>query len=137
LRRGFEWRLISHLGLNYLSIVEGGREALQEILRLYDFTGDAATLRQIEGLTAISSGRGMARVLSEYGVNFCQGLQIAAEFDEEQYVGREVFLFACVLERFLALYSSINSFSQLTVRTRQRKGILKRWPPRSGEQILL
>ncbi|HVV70955.1 MAG TPA: type VI secretion system baseplate subunit TssF, partial [Verrucomicrobiae bacterium] len=123
--------------LNYLSIVEGGREALQEILRLYDFTGDAATLRQIEGLTDISSRRGMARVLSEYGVNFCQGLQIAAEFDEEQYVGREVFLFACVLERFLALYSSINSFSQLTVRTRQRKGILKRWPPRSGEQILL
>ena len=32
LRRGAHWRLLSHLSLNYLSICEGGREALQEIL---------------------------------------------------------------------------------------------------------
>ena len=33
------WRLISQLSLNYLSLVREGREALQEILRLYNFTG--------------------------------------------------------------------------------------------------
>ena len=33
------WRLISHLSLNYLSLVDEGKEALQEILKLYDFTG--------------------------------------------------------------------------------------------------
>src|SRR6185436_10402490 len=33
------WRLISQLSLNYLSLVDGGRDALQEILRLYNFTG--------------------------------------------------------------------------------------------------
>ncbi len=32
------WRLISHLSLNYLSLVENGREAIQEILKLYNFT---------------------------------------------------------------------------------------------------
>src|SRR5262249_19342465 len=37
-RRGLQWRLISHLSLNHLSIVEKGREALQEILRLYNFS---------------------------------------------------------------------------------------------------
>ena len=31
LQRGAQWRLISHLSLNYLSLCEGGREALQEI----------------------------------------------------------------------------------------------------------
>ena len=55
----------------------------------------------------------------------------------EQYVGSGVYLFASVLERFLGLYSSLNSFTQLVARTRQRKEPLKRWPPRAGEQILL
>jgi type VI secretion system protein ImpG len=40
-----------------------------------------------------------------------------------------------VLERFLGLYAAINSFSQLTARTRQ--GELKRWPPRAAEEALL
>jgi type VI secretion system protein ImpG len=48
-----------------------------------------------------------------------------------------LFLFAAVLERFLGLYTAINSFTQLTAKTRQRRGELKPWPPRSGEQILL
>ena len=30
------WRLVSHLSLNYLSLVQEGKDALQEILRLYD-----------------------------------------------------------------------------------------------------
>ena len=32
------WRLISQLSLNHLSLVEGGRHALQHILQLYNFT---------------------------------------------------------------------------------------------------
>ena len=45
------WRLVSQLSLNYLSLVENGREALQEILRLYNFTGSAYSDKQIEGMT--------------------------------------------------------------------------------------
>ena len=39
-RRGLYWRLVSHLSLNHLSMSHGteGRDALQEILRLYDFS---------------------------------------------------------------------------------------------------
>ena len=44
---------------------------------------------------------------------------------------------ATVIERFLALYTSINSFSQFVATTRQREGILKRWAPRAGEKTLL
>ena len=45
--------------------------------------------------------------------------------------------FACVLERFLGLYSSINSFSQLVARTKQGEGYFKKWPPRAGELQVL
>jgi type VI secretion system protein ImpG len=38
---------------------------------------------------------------------------------------------------FLGLYTSMNSFSQLVVKTRQRKRVLKQWPPRAGRKILI
>ena len=131
------WRLVSQLSLNYLSLVEHGREALQEILRLYNFTESTYSEKQIEGLVALSSRRHFARVLSEDGVAFARGTQVDVEFDEEQFVGGGVYLFAAVLEYFLGLYVSMNSFSQLRARTRQRKEILKQWPPRAGRKILL
>jgi type VI secretion system protein ImpG len=68
---------------------------------------------------------------------FCRGLEVSIEFDEEKYVGSGVFLFASILERFLGLYTSLNSFTQLTAKTRQREQPLKQWPPRAGDQILL
>ena len=131
------WRLISQLSLNYLSLVGEGREALQEILRLYNFSGSTYSERQIEGLVAVSSRRQFARVVSDDGVAFARGTQVDMEFDEEQFVGGGVYLFAAVLEYFLGLYVSVNSFSQLRVRTRQRKEILRQWLPRAGQRILL
>jgi type VI secretion system protein ImpG len=62
---------------------------------------------------------------------------VSVEFDEEKYVGTGLYLFASVLERFLGLYASVNSFSQLVARVRQKEGVLKRWPPRAGDQPLL
>jgi len=70
-------------------------------------------------------------------VRIVRGLEVELEFDESQYVGTGVFLFASVLERFFALYASINSFTELVMRTRQREGIVKRWRPRAAEQIVL
>lgn len=135
--RGAFWRLISHMSLNYLSLVEEGREALQEILRIYNFNRSAYLEKQIAGITELKSGRHFARVDSEMGIGFVRGTRVEIEFDEEQYVGGGVYLFASILENFLGLYASLNSFSQLVARTRQRKEVLKQWPPRAGQTILL
>jgi len=135
-RRGLQWRLISHLSLNHLSLVEGGADALREILRLYDTATNPATGRQISGLTQLRSSRKMARLESEHGFVFCQGIAIDTEFDEEQFAGGSAFLLASILNRFFGLYSGINSFTQLRVTTQQRKGVVWAWPPRTGEQIV-
>jgi type VI secretion system protein ImpG len=141
LRRGVQWGLISHLSLNHLSLLEreggGGPEALQEILKLYDFADSSVTRRQIAGINHIAARRVFRPLSSALGSVFARGLEVSVEFDEQQYVGSGVFLFASVLERFLGLYASINSFSQLVASTRQREGLLKQWPPRAGEQIVL
>jgi type VI secretion system protein ImpG len=131
------WRLVSHLSLNYLSLVEEGREALQHLLKLYDFSGSAYLNRQIDGIVKMESRRHFARVVSENGIAFVRGVRVDMELDEDQFVGGGPFLFAAVLERFLGLYASLNSFSQLGVSTVQRKGVLREWPPRAGQAILM
>lgn len=136
-RKGLQWRLISHLSLNYLSLVEEGRGALQDILRLYNFTESPAVEKQISGITALGSRRHFARVVSEHGISFARGVRVDLEFDEDLYAGSGVYLFASILEYFLGLYTSLNSFSQLVVRSKQRKEILREWRPRAGQKILL
>ncbi|MFN7929736.1 MAG: type VI secretion system baseplate subunit TssF [Blastocatellia bacterium] len=141
MRRGAHWRLISHLSLNHLSLVEGQRngdpEALREILMLYDFLDSAATRKQILGLTHITSRRVVRQTGTRIGTGFVRGIETTITFDESQFVGSGVFLFASVLEKFLGLYASLNSFNQLIAKTEQREGEMKRWRPRVGEQVLL
>jgi type VI secretion system protein ImpG len=131
------WRLISHLSLNYLSIVEDGKDALQEVLRLYNFSDSADVDKQIGGVVGLSSKRHFARINSESGIAFARGTQVHMEFDEEDFAGSGVYLFASVIDHFLGLYASLNSFSQLVVKTRQRREVMKQWPPRAGQAILM
>lgn len=147
LGRGAQWRIISHLSLNHLSLVGNEKnndspDALREILLLYDFTGSLAMRRQINGILQVSSRRKVERIRQpnadlRIGANYVRGVETTVKLDEEQYVGGGLLLFTAVLERFLGLYASVNSFNQLVVSTKQREGIVKRWPPRMGEHILL
>ena len=132
------WQLISQLSLNYLSLVDRGKEALQEMLRLYNFS-DALHLRnQINSITAIQSRRHYALVTSdEGGASFARGTRVEMDIDEVHFAGESVFLFCSVVERFLAHYVSMNSFSQLSASSKQRKEVIREWPPRSGNQILM
>ncbi len=76
-------------------------------------------------------------MVSENGISFARGTRVEIELDEEQFVGGGVYLFASVIEHFLALYASLNSFSQLVATVRQRKEVLNEWPPRAGQKILM
>jgi type VI secretion system protein ImpG len=131
------WRLVSQLSLNYLSLLEGGAEALQELLRLHNFADSPAGERQIQGVVSLRGEPTSARVAGEHGLTFARGQRVEIDFDEEQFAGGGVYLLASVLERFLGLFVSLNSFSILVARTRQRKLPLRQWPPRAGWKALL
>ncbi len=128
-----QWRLISHFSLNYLSIVQGGEEALREILTLYDFDNSAATRQQIKGIKSLRAEHVTRRI----GPSLCRGVKVTMELDEEKFVGAGIYLFANIMNRFLGQYVSVNSFSQLEVKTTQRNEVIKTWPPRSGNRTLL
>lgn len=141
---GAQWRLISHLSLNYLSIYSkdeaGATDALREILKLYDFSDSTTTRNQILGIKSVTSrlatGMLSAQVGERVGAGFVRGVRTTVNFDERMYVVGGVFLFASVLEHFLRMYASVNSFNQLEARSEQR-GRLKLWPVRdsSGEVL--
>lgn len=132
------WRLISHLSLNYLSLAEGADslKALREILRLYAPPRDAAADQQIQGITEMECRRIVRRMRDRFG-GFARGMEVALEFDERRFVGGSAFLMAMVLNRFLGLYTTINSFTQLKITSKQRSGVWKVWAPLSGDQNVL
>jgi type VI secretion system protein ImpG len=134
------WRIISHLTLNHLSLAddEEGLDALREILKLYNTNDTPETRSMLEGVARVKSRRVVGRI-SGSGGGFCRGIEVQLLLDEEKFLGSGAFLFASVLDRFLGLYASINSFSKLVVTTRQREaqGEFWRWPLRTGEQVLL
>lgn len=127
------WRLISQLSLNYLSLSEQGQgaAALRELLRLYGDNNDPALSLQIEGLREVRS-RAVTRRLPMSGpIVFGRGLEIQLEFDEGAFRGTGVFLLGAVLERFLARYVSLNSFTETVLRTSER-GEVMRWQAKPG-----
>jgi type VI secretion system protein ImpG len=133
------WRLVSHLLLNHLSLAdfEQGADGLREILKLYDFRDSAETKAAIDGITSIRCIRGTARAPGpDMGV-VVRGIDVTVTFDAQRFTDNGLFLFASMLERFLPLYGSINSFTRLTAAVRDRPGILKQWPARTGEMVLL
>ena len=135
--KGALWRLISHLSLNYLSLVQEGTEALKQVLRLYDMGQSAYSQNVIDSVLRVKSSPHFARVLSENGIAFARGTRIELQLDEQQFVGGGAFVFASVLDHFLGLSASLNSFTQLVVTTPQRKENLHQWLPRAGRKILI
>jgi len=134
------WRLVNHLSLNYLSLVDtdqrGGAVALRELLRLYSDPLAPEFGKQIDGVQSVQS-RGIVRRIPGSGpIAFGRGTEISLTFDETSFEGFGVFLLAAVLSEFFARYASINSFTETVLRTVDR-GEVTRWPVQIGRRQVL
>lgn len=134
--RGAQWRLISHLALNHLSLVDQGVEVIREILTLYDITRSITNNKQISGIVAIENRAVTARISGNPFPTFARGLEIRIVVDETHYAGMGLFTFAQILDRFFGLYVHTNSFTQLVIVSTQSGEELLKCPPRNGESIL-
>jgi type VI secretion system protein ImpG len=129
------WKLISHLSLNYLSIVDndqdGGAAALRQLLMLYGHYSEPSVGKQIDGVLSIVSRPVARRIPSPGPIVFGRGLELTVTLDESAFEGGGTFLLGAVLERFFTRYVSINSFTETVIRTADR-GEIMRWPARIG-----
>lgn len=135
------WKLISHLTLNHVTISnlsgDNSADALREILSTYDYLNSDASRNNIQGISALSTIRVARQISTPNGLTVARGIETTVHFDEQMFVGSGVYLFASILERFFALYVTVNSFNEMVAVSKQRGAIIKRWPPRNGEMNLL
>jgi type VI secretion system protein ImpG len=133
------WRLVSHLSLNYLSLIDSGdgqgAAALRELLHLYGDLGSPTSKREIDGVRSVQSAPITRRLPGEGPMSFGRGLEISVECDERAFDGASAFLLGAVLEHFFNKYVSLNSFTETVIRTPQR-GEIARWPAKPGRRQL-
>ena len=143
------WALISHLQLNYLSLIERedpeqSARPLRQMLRLYapvpegaryDTLRDDAWSDQIRGIQRVLTEPITRRVPVPGPISFAKGLRVSIEVDEGRFDASGALLLGAVLERFLARYASINSVIETAIRSKNR--LIKVWPTRLGRIDIL
>ena len=136
----FAWRIISHLSLNYLSLLnvggDAGAQSLRDMLKLYVDPNDRQMLKQIDGIRGIQHRPIIRRVETPGPITFARGLEINVLFDESSFSGQGVFVLGSVLEQFFSKYVTLNSFTETVITTQQRKEII-RWPVQMGKRQML
>ena len=110
---------------------------MREVLRLYDLRESAETRAAIEGLIGVTAKPGSARVPGSRAGAFCRGVDITLEFEAGVWQSAGLYLLAAVLDRFLALHATVNSFARTNVVLRGRPGRAAAWPARAGMRVLL
>jgi type VI secretion system protein ImpG len=130
------WRVIGHLTPNYASLVQdpdGDPALLRDHLALYGRPDDPTMRRQIDGILSVRSKPVTRRVPGQERLAFARGLFTRLRLDDASFENGRVFLFAAVVERFLAEFAAVNTFIECEFETPQ-EGIFARWPPRMGER---
>lgn len=134
------WKLINFLSLSHLGLIDRDDRdragALREMLALFADLSELASEQRIRGIESVSSRPIVRRLRQKNGFNAARGIEITVRFDERAFEGTGIFLLGAVLDRFFAEYTSMNSFTETVIESRQR-GVVKRWPPRAGSGHVL
>ena len=135
LGRALHWRLISHMSLNYVSLMEA--EHFKELLRVYDFQSEHDAQRALAHQRLLDGILGIRSAFHERLIRGApvRGARVDLDLNEDHFAGEgDAYLFASILDRFIALYATLNAYSQLTVRL-AKCGQVYTFPPRWGEQL--
>lgn len=135
---GFDpWSALSHLFINYLSLVDGGAvkgaDALRAMLCLYAPTRAHALNRQAEGLQSVQVEPVTRRLPGGGPLGFARGLSVSLQMTERGFDGGSPFLLASVLEHFLAAHVAINSFVETRLEMKEWSEALV-WRSRLGRR---
>lgn len=134
------WRAISHLSLNYLSLVDSTRQegaaALRDLLELYAPAADASARRHIDGVRSVQTKPVVRRLPVPGPLAFGRGLEITVAVDDLAFEGASAYLLGAVLDRYFSRYVSINSFTETVLRSGSR-GEINRWLPHWGARPTL
>ena len=128
---GTEWRFVSQMALNLLSLADPA--AFRSLLALYDAGEQPANRRRID---SVQGTKLTPREILDRGAPI-RGTAFTLTVDETHFDDAgDLLLFSEVLSEFLSLYSGVSSFTELTVIQTPSGAILK-CPASRGQQSLI
>ena len=134
------WRFISHLSLNYLSLLNAnereGAVALRQMLGLYAAGSEAGLRKQAEALQWVRVTPTVRRLPVPGPLAFGRGIRIELAVDELGFQGGSAFLFGSVMAQFFSRHVSLNAFTETVLRSNTR-GDIMHWRPRCGTRTII
>lgn len=129
-RDRFHWRVLSHLGSNFLPMLDNA-EVLRGTLALYDWTHGELNRRRLEAIADVRH-----HLIQRFEKGFLlRGVDIEVTLDANGFSGEgDIHLFGEMLNRFFALYADIHLFNQLTL-VLQPSGKCLRWKENHSQRI--
>lgn len=129
-RDRFHWRVLSHLGSNFLPMLDNA-EVLRGTLALYDWTGSELNRRRLAAIVEVRH-----HLVQRFEKGFLlRGVDIEVTLDASGFCGEgDISLFGEMLNRFFALYADIHLFNQLTL-ILQPSGKCLRWNENHNQRI--
>ena len=129
-RDRFHWRVLSHLGSNFLPMLDSA-EVLRGTLALYDWTGSELNRRRLAAIVEVRH-----HLVQRFEKGFLlRGVDIEITLDANGFSGEgDISLFGEMLNRFFALYADIHLYTQLTL-ILQPTGKCLRWNENHSQRI--
>jgi len=129
-RDRFHWRVLSHLGSNFLPMLDSA-EVLRGTLALYDWSGGELNRRRLEAIVDVQH-----HAMQRFEKGFLRrGVDIEVTLDAHGFAGEgDISLFGEMLHRFFALYADIHLYTQLTL-VLQPTGTCLRWNEQHSQRI--
>ncbi|MFJ3261743.1 type VI secretion system baseplate subunit TssF [Pseudomonas sp. NPDC086581] len=129
-RDRFHWRVLSHLGSNFLPMLDNA-QVLRGTLALYDWTHSELNRRRLEAIAEVRH-----HLIQRFEKGFLlRGVDIEVTLDANGFSGEgDIYLFGEMLNRFFALYADIHLFNQLTL-ILQPTGKCLRWNENHSQRI--
>lgn len=126
-------RFLSQLSLNYQLLDDKyGAQRLIETLTLYNFDDNSGKARLLSLIKDLQCEPITARLTSDDPHSLARGVSLTLTFAHSARQESEYFLLCNLLDRLLALYSPVNSFTRLTTRIEHDEQTQRIWPIRAG-----
>ena len=134
------WRLISYLSLSQFTLDNSdpaaAADSLREMLTLFADISDTITETNLQGLRKVETRPVVRSILRAGAYHAARGIEVKITLDEAAFEGTGVVLLGAAIDRFIAEYAAVNSFTQTIIASVDRGDIVT-WPPRTGTGPLL
>ncbi|MBO9418552.1 MAG: type VI secretion system baseplate subunit TssF [Labrenzia sp.] len=131
------WTLIANLSRNYASLIDV--EALRTVIGAYDFRANVDRQAALQRDLLLQSFKSFERRSVDIFRNGrpVRAYELVLRLAESEMGGEaEMYLFGCVLDRFLKSYASINSLHRLSIIGTDSNTLLS-WDPKEGSAAQL